>query len=137
MDAAVTRLDLSGFTETGGGAANLSVRGTDQTVYTIAPSLEVGTEWWWANGTLVRPYLRGGATWYENADLAIRASFVGGPASVAPFTILNDIDDVMGTVGAGLDVITADDTVLNVTYDGQLGDTTQIHSVALKGSAKF
>ena len=56
IDAAVTRLDMSGFTETGGGAANLVVQGDKQTVYTVAPSLEIGTEWWWPNGTLVRPY---------------------------------------------------------------------------------
>ena len=62
VDAAATRLDLGGFTETGGGAADLAVLGNKQTVYTIAPSLEIGTEWWWSNGTLVRPYLRGGAT---------------------------------------------------------------------------
>ncbi len=87
LDAAATRLDLSDFTESGGGAANLAVAGSNQTVYTIAPSLEIGTEWWIANGTLVRPYLRGGATWYENGNLALTASFLGAPAGVSPFTI--------------------------------------------------
>ncbi len=48
LDAAATSLDLGGFTETGGGAANLTVAGSNQTVYTIAPSLEIGTEWWMA-----------------------------------------------------------------------------------------
>jgi uncharacterized protein with beta-barrel porin domain len=47
------------------------------------------------------------------------------------------MDDVMGVVGAGLDMINGRDTALRLSYDGQLGDTTQIHSVGLKGSAKF
>jgi hypothetical protein len=47
------------------------------------------------------------------------------------------MDDVMGTVGAGLEMITAEDTALRLTYDGQLGETTQIHAVGLKGSARF
>jgi Autotransporter beta-domain len=137
LDAAATRLHLGGFTESGGGAANLTVNGQSQTVYTIAPSVEIGTEWWWSNGTLIRPYLRGGATWYENGDLALTASFLNAPVGTSPFTIATGMDNVMGTVGAGLDVITGEDTVLHVAYDGQLGETTQIHSVALKGSARF
>ncbi len=137
LDAAATHLDLNGFSETGGGAANLSVRGSNQTVYTIAPSLEIGTEWWMANGTLVRPFMRGGATWYENGDLALSAAFLSAPAGVSPFTITTGMDDVMGTVGAGLDLITSKDTALHVTYDGQFGATTQISAIALKGSARF
>ena len=137
LDAAATRLDLGGFSETGGGAANLTVASSKQTVYTIAPSLEIGTQWWWSTGTLVRPFLRGGATWYENGNLALSASFLGAPTGVSPFTIATKMDDVMGTVGAGLDVITGTDTVLHLTYDGQFGLTTQINAVALKGSARF
>ena len=137
LDAAATRLHLGDFSESGGGAANLAVESSQQTIYTIAPTLEVGTEWWISNGTLIRPFLRGGATWYENGDLALSASFLGAPAGVSPFTIQTNMDDVMATVGAGIDVINGDDAVLHLTYDGQFGDTTEIHSVAIKGSARF
>ena len=47
---------------------------------------------------------------------------------MTPFLTITGMDDVMGTVGAGIDVITGTDTVLHVTYDGQLGETTQIHA---------
>ena len=40
-------------------------------------------------------------------------------------------------IGAGLDVINGEDAVLCLTYEGQIGDTTRIHSIGLKGSAKF
>jgi Autotransporter beta-domain len=137
LDAAATRLDLGGFSETGGGAANLIVQASQQTVYSLAPSLEIGTEWWLSNGTLLRPSIRGGATFYEGGDFALTAAFAGAPAGVTPFTINTDMDDVMGTVGAGLDMITAGDTVLRFSYDGQLGETTQIHAIGLKGSVSF
>jgi len=137
VDAAATRLDLGGFAETGGGAANIAVHGNKQTVYTIAPSVEIGTEWWLANGTLVRPYLRGGAAWYEGGDLALSASFLSAPAGVSPFTIMTNMDDVMGNVSAGLEMINGEDVALRLSYDGQLGTTTKIHSVGLRGSAKF
>ncbi len=50
---------------------------------------------------------------------------------------MTGMDDLMGTVGAGIDVISGTDTVLHIAYDGQLGETTQIHAIALKGSARF
>jgi uncharacterized protein with beta-barrel porin domain len=137
LDAAATLLDMSGFSESGGGAANLAVQGTQQTVYTIAPSLEVGTEWWWANGTLVRPFVRGGATFYSGNDFALSASFVGAPVGVTPFQINTDSDDAMATAGVGIDVISANETVLHFAYDGEFGETTQVHAVGLKGSARF
>jgi hypothetical protein len=43
----------------------------------------------------------------------------------------------MGLVSAGVDVITGNDSVLRLSYDAQLGETTQIQSVGIKGSAKF
>ncbi|CAN1724480.1 protein of unknown function [Hyphomicrobium sp. 1Nfss2.1] len=49
----------------------------------------------------------------------------------------NRSDDAMGIVGVGLDMITAQETVLHVTYDGQFGETTRIQSVALKGSVRY
>ena len=59
----------------------------------------------------MRPYLRGAATWYENGELALTAAFLSAPAGVSPFTITTKMDDVMGTVGAGIDLVSADAAV--------------------------
>ncbi len=136
LDLAATNTHLGGFAESGSAAA-LAVASSSRIVYTIAPSLEIGTEWWLSNGTLVRPYLRGGVAWYENGDMALTASFLGATAGVSPFTITTKLDGVMGTVGAGFDLINGADVALHVAYDGQLGASTQIHVVALKGSVRF
>lgn len=137
VDAAVTRLELGDFSETSAGAANLVVSGEDTTVFSVSPALEIGTEWWWANGTLVRPFLRGGVTWFSDDDVTVTASFAGSPAGVSPFTIRSQVDQVQADVAAGVEMINSEDSALRLTYDGKLGDTTQIHSVALKGSVKF
>jgi len=113
------------------------VRGETPTVYSFAPSLEMGTEWWMANGTLIRPFLRAGATWFTNTYFGLNSTFVSAPGGVTPFLTMTGMDDLMGTVGAGIDVISGTDTVLHIAYDGQLGETTQIHAIALKGSARF
>ncbi len=137
VDVSATHLDYGDMQESGGGGAALIVQGSGHTVYAVTPALEVGTEWWLSNGTLVRPFVRAGATWYDGVDMALSASFAGAPDGVGPFTIHTDMDDVMGVVGAGLDLINGEDGALRFTYDGQLGETTQIHSVGIKGSAKF
>lgn len=137
LDVGLTHLELGGFTESGGGGAALSVAADSHTVFTLSPTLEVGSEWWLSNGTLLRPLVRGGAIWHDGADFALTASFAGAPLGVSPFTINTDIDEVMGVVGAGIDVISGEDVVLRVSYDAQLGETTQIQSVGIKGSARF
>jgi uncharacterized protein with beta-barrel porin domain len=137
LDLGLTHLELGGFTESGGGGAALTVAGGGQTVFSLAPMLEVGSEWWMSNGTLIRPMIRGGAIWYEGADFALTAAFAGAPLGVSPFTINTDIDEVMGLVGAGVEVINGGDAVLRFNYDGQLGETTQIHTVGIKGSARY
>ena len=85
----------------------------------------------------MRPLLRAGGIWYTNDDFALNAGFDGAPAGVGPFTINTEIDEVMGLIGVGIDVINGEDDALRLSYDAQLGETTQIHSVGIKGSAKF
>jgi uncharacterized protein with beta-barrel porin domain len=137
LDASLTRLQLSGFTEEGGNGAALTADGQGQTVFALAPIVESGTEWWLGNGTLVRPLIRAGAVWYDNADFALTAGFADAPSGVQPFTINSKIDEVMGVVGAGVDVISGKETVLRFSYDGQFGETTNVQIVGIKGSARF
>ena len=122
LDMNLTYLHLGAVAESGGNGAGLAI---------------AGPEWWLAGGTLVRPMLRAGAIWYTNNDLALNASFESAPAGVGTFTINTKLDDVMGLVSAGVDVITGNDSVLRLSYDAQLGETTQIQSVGVKGSARF
>ena len=142
LDATLTYLSLGSFTESSATGLGLAVEGQDQTVFQLAPMVEAGTEFWLGNGTLVRPLVRGGAIWYSNPDMTLTAAFADAPllsggSSVGGFTILTEMDEVMGIVGAGIDVISGTDAVLRFSYDAQLGSTTQIHTVGLKGSAKF
>jgi hypothetical protein len=138
LDMNLTYLHLGAVAESGGNGAGLAIAGQGQTVLTLAPTLEAGTEWWLAGGTLVRPMLRAGAIWYTNNDLALSASFESAPAGVGPFTINTKLDDVMGLVSAGVDVITGNDSVLRLSYEAQLGETRSKASAsrAAQGSRK-
>ena len=81
--------------------------------------------------------MRAGVTWFSDDDVALSASFAGTPTGVGPFTILAEMDEVQADVAAGLEMINAEDSTLRLYYDGHFGDTTRIHSVGLKASAKF
>ena len=79
-----------------------------QTVLSATPALELGAQFGAPYGTLVRPYIRGGATFYDDPDFVLLASFEGAPSGVGPFRIATATDDVLANLGAGIDVIGAE-----------------------------
>ena len=137
LDAAVTGVDLGDVREWGAGGASLLVHGNDHTVFSLSPALEAGTEWWWSNGTLVRPFVRAGLTWYSEDDVTVAASFSGAPSGVAPFTIVANTDDVQADVAAGIELIDSSDSALRIFYDGNFGDRLAVHAAGFKASVKF
>lgn len=88
-------------------------------------------------GTLIRPFVHAGVTWYGDDDLALTASFAGTPAGVGPFAIQAQMDEVQADVAAGLELVNAEGSALRLYYDGHIGDTIQVQSVGLKGSTEF
>ncbi len=137
VDVNVTHLDLGDAHEHGAGAASLDVDGEDKTVWTFSPALEVGSQLHLSNDTLVRPYIRGGATVFSDTDFGLLASFDGTPAGVAPFAIDSKIDRVLGVVSVGVDAFTAGGATLKLSYDGHYGETISDSSVTGRASFRF
>ena len=80
---------------------------------------------------------RAGATWISDDDIALTANVAGASTRVAPFAILSEMDEVQADVAAGLEFINSRDDSPKICYDGHFGDTIELDSVGLKGSAKF
>jgi uncharacterized protein with beta-barrel porin domain len=137
VDLDATWLGLDSASENGAGGASLKVRGNDETVLAATPAVELGTQWQWADGTLLRPYLRGGLTFFGNNDVELLASFDGAPAGVGPFLIATKTDDVVADVGAGLDWIEPGGAELRLFYEGRLGDLVSEQSGGIKASLPF
>jgi hypothetical protein len=53
-------------------------------VLSTSLALALGAQFHWAGGTLVRPYVRGGATFFDNTDFALETSFAGSPGGIGP-----------------------------------------------------
>jgi uncharacterized protein with beta-barrel porin domain len=87
--------------------------------------------------TALHPYVRGGATFFDDPDFTLLASFQGAPGSVGPFRIATSTDDVLGNVGAGVDVIGVGGASLRLYYEGQFGDLVEQHGGGVKGTLPF
>jgi outer membrane autotransporter protein len=135
VDLNVVNVDLDSFTETGSSAA-LKVSGSDETVFSATPALEIGTQTALSGGTLVRPYLRGGVSFYSDADFDLAAGFAAAPG-VAPFRTSGEIDDVVGNVSAGVSLLGVRGGVLTFSYDGSFGEDLEEHSISAKASMRF
>ena len=131
-DAALTYVSYGDVRETGAGVANLIVGGERETVLSLAAALEVGSVLAINADRTARPYLRVGITKATGSDFSLTSSFEGSPVDVAPFTVTSHLDDVLATIGAGIDVFDASGLSLNLSYEGRFGDHTETHAGAAK-----
>ena len=81
--------------------------------------------------------MRGGATFFDNTDFALQASFEGAPSGVGPFRIATKTDDVVADVSAGIDLISMSGAELKLFYDGRFGDLIEEESGGVKASLPF
>jgi Autotransporter beta-domain len=137
VDFMVTNVDMGGFTERGGSGAGLRVSGFNETVFSATPAIEVGNQWAMSGGTLIRPYVRGGVSFYSDANFPVSAGFAAASGGITPFTTAGQMDDVLGNISAGLAILGVRGSVLSFSYDGSFGDTITEHSASAKASVRF
>jgi Autotransporter beta-domain len=133
VDFGATYIDLGGYSETGAGAFNLKVASKSQWLFSVSPALEIGGEIAGSDGTLYRPYIRGGVTVFDKDDLTYSANFAGAPVGVTGFTLKSELDNVFADAAAGIQVLTASGTNLKFEYDGRFGE----HSMQNAGTVKI
>jgi hypothetical protein len=105
-------------------------------VFSATPALEIGNQWALKSGALVRPFVRGGVSFYSDAEFKMSAAFAAA-SGVTPFTTTGEIDDVVGNVGAGLQFIGVNGGVLSFAYDGHFGEDLEENSVSARASWPF
>ncbi len=137
VDVNVIRIDREAAQESGAGAANLNVSGSDETYVSVTPALELGTTIERGDGRAVRPYIRAGVTLYGDTDQSLLASFAAAPAGVGAFRINSEFDDVLARLDAGLTLFNGRAVTLSGGYQGRFGDNIESHGVFIKGSRAF
>ncbi len=136
VDVDVTGIRRSGIRETGAGPAGLNIRSQTDTLFSVAPAVEVGGEYAYGNA-LLRPFLRAGVRYFGERDLTATASFIGSPDAAGTFTVTTPIDRWMGEAAAGLDMLSGDRYDARISYEGRFGERSTQHGGNVKLRAKF
>ncbi|MEM1049257.1 MAG: autotransporter domain-containing protein [Pseudomonadota bacterium] len=137
VDVTATYLSRDGVTETGAGAANLTIAGSDDTFFSVTPALEIGGDFALSQTSIIRPYVRAGVSFYTDSDQGLTANFLNAPAGTSVFSITSDFDDVYADVAAGATAFFDNGSTLALSYEGLISSDTQRHGFSLKGSIVF
>jgi outer membrane autotransporter protein len=137
IDLDLTHIALNGFSEHGAVGANLIVSGTDNTLFTGSPAVEIGTQMEMPDGNFLRPFARAGLTAFNNTNFGVSAMFAGAPAGVASFRVATGIDAVLGDVSVGANLLSRDGWSLKLSYDGHYGSRFRDSGFQLKASIRF
>ncbi|WP_157792888.1 autotransporter outer membrane beta-barrel domain-containing protein [Bordetella genomosp. 8] len=135
FDANYTR--MSSYSESGGNALGLSVDSSHQFIMGFSPMIEIGGRSELPNGAVMRPFAYMGVTFLTQNSWDANARLQGAPSGTGSFTTSLPIDDVIGRVGAGLQVATAKGVDFRLQYDGEFAQHTKSHSGSLKVMIPF
>lgn len=137
LDGDVTRISHGDVTEHGGNGAALRISGTDQTVVSVSPSAEIAGNWQVGDEWVLKPFARGGATFYGDTTFSTESRFRSAPAGTSGFATDEAMDQLVANISAGMDVIAPGGTSLRFFYEGMLGETTHSNGGGLRAAIKF
>ncbi|MCD0502923.1 autotransporter outer membrane beta-barrel domain-containing protein [Bordetella petrii] len=134
VDALYTR--SPSYSESGN-AMHLDVESSNQFVMGLSPTLEFGGKVPLDNGAIMRPYLYGGVTLLSKDEYTVKSRLQGAPAGTGSFETSLPMDNVIGRLGAGLQVSNAGGIDFRLQYDGEFASRTQSHRGSLKVMVPF
>ena len=120
-----------------GDALRLKVERSDQFVFGLAPTLEAGGRVELPNGAVMRPFAYAGVSLLSEDGWKTRARLEGAQGSAGRFTTTMPTDNVIGRIGAGIQVMNAGSVDFRLQYDGEFASGGNSHSAALKLAVPF
>jgi hypothetical protein len=135
LDASYTR--MPGYHESGSNPLALSVDGSDQFILGLSPMIEFGGRSELKNGAMLRPFVYAGVSFLSQDDWTSHAHLRGAPDGTGSFNTSLPIDNVIGKLGAGLQVTNAGGIDFRLQYDGQFSEHVRSNSATLKVMVPF
>ncbi len=133
----ITQLRSDAFNETGS-AIGAVLRDTEQVVYTLTPSLEVGLDTDYDADTAIRAFLRAEALFASENDLYINSGLPGASLADGSFRNYSGFDDSRGRLTVGLRVFDKDNGFFaDVTYGQEFGDSGAVRSGGIQFGMRF
>ncbi|WP_315132700.1 autotransporter outer membrane beta-barrel domain-containing protein [Achromobacter marplatensis] len=134
LDATYSR--MSGYEESGD-ALHLKVAGSDQMIFGLAPTLEIGGRSKLTRGAMLRPFAYAGVSLLSEDGWKTKSKIAGASNGVASFATTMPTDNVVGRIGAGLQVTHANKLDFRLQYDGEFASRGNSHSGSLKAAYRF
>jgi hypothetical protein len=85
----------------------------------------------------MRPYMYGGVSFLSKDEYTVKSRLQGAPAGSGAFETSVPMDDVIGRIGAGLQVSNAGGLDFRLQYDGDFSSHIQSHRGTLKVMVPF
>ncbi|MFJ3461331.1 autotransporter outer membrane beta-barrel domain-containing protein [Achromobacter spanius] len=127
---------MPGYSESGD-ALRLKVDSSHQFVLGLAPTLEIGGRVDLPQGAMMRPFAYAGVSFLSEDGWETTARLQGASSSAGKFTTRMPTDNVIGRVGAGLQVASAGKVDFRLQYDGEFASRGSSHSGSLKLAVPF
>jgi uncharacterized protein with beta-barrel porin domain len=133
-DLDVTATYFGALTEAGGVSA-LEIDEGSQLIASLAPAMEIGSQFDVGEGAVARPYLRAGVGITTDQALEMTARFVEGNGE--SFSLVSAADALTGKLSAGVDLVSSNNASLRVFYEASFGATTTQHGIGMKAGGSF
>ena len=137
IDLDATWMSYGDFSEKGGGAGAVKADSEEDTLLSASPRLEIGGDIALENGVLLRPFLRAGATVFDDTGFGLGWRYVAGPADAPAYEARAELDQVMADVSAGFDVFGGNGLSTRLYYDGSFGETIHSHAGGFTARMEF
>ena len=138
LEASVTHLDQHGHQERDAGPLNLRFEDQTQEVVRLRPAIEFGGAFGAGSGTTVRPWAAVGVSQVVGEDVpSVMAEFAAAPDGVDPFRTSQPLDETLGDVRVGFDVVNDGGFSARISYSGQFGDKTEAHAFGVRLTQRF
>ncbi len=127
-------------TESNGDAtlSGIVLQDDNEMIYSLTPSIEIGTEQILSASQKLRASLRAGAILSSDDTVSVTAGFSGASAADGGFVNTSYIGDAHGVVSARLGLFALDDSsFINLSLDHMFGDSTEALQVGIGLGIQF
>jgi uncharacterized protein with beta-barrel porin domain len=125
LDLGVQHVRQDGYAETGAGSYGLRVDAVEDTIVTLAPTLELGTAFDLGGIAAEASFSGGALALLGGADRSTTVRLAGVGADGPGFTVADGLEDLYATLGARVKARVGDRLTLEAGLDALLGGDRQ------------
>lgn len=137
IDLDALYFNFGSYSEKGASLLALNVAGTDQTIFSVSPRVEIGGRMNFEKGDWLRPYGTIGFTWLSESELTTRSSLQVAPAGLPEFESSSTIPDKLLNIGLGAQYSNGNGIDLTVEYNADIAKNYLEHTGVAKLSVRF